>query len=88
MIAPTLRQTVEGLSLGFEPRMCGLSKTVLEFEATGERPRCCRLVFESIRAGNSFAHFRKQPYFAIQTWLSRLRGHWDFLQTRCSHSFL
>ena len=47
MIAPTLRQTVEGLSLGFEPRICGLSKTVLEFEATGERPRCCHLVFEN-----------------------------------------
>ena len=55
MIAPTLRQIVEGLSLGFEPRTHGPGKT-LEFEAAGERPRYCHLVIE-----NDSCHFAPGP---------------------------
>ncbi len=44
MTAPTLRQVVEGMVLGFDPDAAAGGAAVLEFEAAEERPRLCHLV--------------------------------------------
>jgi putative sterol carrier protein len=43
---PTLRQTVEGMALGFDARAAAGRTAVLEFDAPAERPRLCHLVVD------------------------------------------
>jgi len=45
--SPTLRQTVEGMALGFDPEAASGGAAVIEFEAPQERPARCHLVVQA-----------------------------------------
>jgi hypothetical protein len=45
-VAPTLRQLIEGMPLGFDPAAARDAAAVVEFEAPGEAPPRCHLVVE------------------------------------------